>query len=214
MISMICAAGAVGEADHQKGIGHWLFCCCDAFAFKITLPPHPGGIANGSYRRLPPSTPYPDLTTDLDRAERILLVTIRTWVESYREGEDPIPRRWQGLDIAGAPFSIDRLMALVSREIVRPIDIRCPRCKQLSPDEKHLLRAASLAQAGDGDLAEKVLRTTLLSAQGAEFAVGSLEGLGELFSQARLLLSRRRLQIDDQGSGDSREAWSPPRSIH
>ena len=32
MISMICAAGAVGEADHQKGIGHWLFCCCDAFA--------------------------------------------------------------------------------------------------------------------------------------------------------------------------------------
>jgi hypothetical protein len=159
-----------------------------------------------------PPTPYPDLTADLDRAECILLVSIRSWVAAYREGEDPIPRLCQGLQTAGAPdaaFSIDRLMEVVARAVFRPADIRCLRCRQLSPDEKHLLRAASLAQTGDNQLAEKVLRTTLLSAQGAEFAVGSLACLAELFAEARLLLRVRRLPGGDQD--DSREPWT---SLH
>jgi hypothetical protein len=164
-----------------------------------------------------PPTPYPDLTADLDKAECVLLVAIRSWVACYREGEDPIPHLCQGLETAGAhdaAFSIDRLMALVARVVTRPVDIRCARRPQVSLDEKHLLRAASLAQSGDSGLAEKALRTTLLSAQGAEFAVGSLEDLGELFRQARLMLSRRRLLLGDQDGGDDRQAWSPPHPLH
>jgi hypothetical protein len=100
------------------------------------------------------------------------------------------------------------------------------RCPHLSLDEKNLLRAASLAQADEGHVAEKVLRTTLLSAQGAEFAIGPLEGLGTLFAQARLFLTRRRLAPQDQEPGedqepsgdqgprDDRVAWMPPRSLH
>jgi hypothetical protein len=159
-----------------------------------------------------PPTAYSNVTADLDRAECVLLLAIRSWVESYKQGEDPLPRLCQGLQTAGAPdaaFSVDRLMALVARVVSRPIDIRCPRCRQLSVDEKHLLRAASLAQAGDSPLAEKVLRTTLLSAQGAEFAVGSLESLAELFDEARLFLSLRRLPPED-----SRESWAPGQSVH
>jgi hypothetical protein len=159
-----------------------------------------------------PPTPYPDRTADLDRAECILLVAIRSWVAAYREGEDPIPQLCEGLQTAGAPdaaFSIDRLMEVVARAVIRPVDIRCLRCRQLSLDEKHLLRAASLAQAGDNFLAEKVLRTTLLSAQGAEFAVGSLECLAELFAEARLLLRIRRLPDGDLDDG--REPWT---SLH
>jgi hypothetical protein len=80
----------------------------------------------------------------------------------------------------------------------------------LSDDEKHLLLAVSLTQAGDSDMAENVLRTTLLSAQGAELALGPLEGLSALFAKARLLLSRRRFPSDDQITDDSREARLPP----
>jgi hypothetical protein len=61
----------------------------------------------------------------------------------------------------------------------------------LSLDEQYLLVAASLAQTGAAKLAERTLHTALLSALGATFALGPLEGLGELFSRARLLLSRR-----------------------
>jgi hypothetical protein len=162
-----------------------------------------------------PSTPYPDLAADLDQGEAVLLLALRWWGESFREDEDPIPRLLQGLETAGAAdaaFSIDGLMSIVARVARRPIDIRCPRCPRLSNDEKHLLRAASLAQDGDRDMAEKVLRTTLLSPQAADFALGPLEGLGELFAKARLFLSRRRLSSDERPTEDSRESWSP--SLH
>jgi hypothetical protein len=132
--------------------------------------------------------------------------------ESFREGEDPIPCLLQGLETAGtadAAFSTDGVMSIVARIARRPVDIRCPRCPRLPDDEKHLLRAASLAQNGDRDMTEKALRTTLLSPQAAEFAFGPLEGLGEIFAKARLFLSPRRLSGDDQAMDDSRESWSP-----
>jgi hypothetical protein len=159
-----------------------------------------------------PPTPYPDLAADLDKGETILLVAIRWWGESFREGEDPIPCLLQGLETAGtadAAFSIDGLMSIVARVAKRPVDIRCPRCPRLSDDEKHLLRAACLAQTGNRNMAEKALRATLLSPQAAEFALGPLEGLAEIFAKARLFLSPRRLPGDDQAMNDSRESWSP-----
>lgn len=159
-----------------------------------------------------PSTHYPDSAADLDTAECVLLLGIRWWVESHREGDDPIPRLCEGLEMAGTPdaaFSIDGLMTTVARALFRPIDIRCPRCPRVSQDEKNLLRAAALAQAHASELAAKVLRNTLLSAQGAEFAIGPLEGLGELFAQARLFLSRLQRSNEDLSIGDGREPWSP-----
>lgn len=180
------------------------------------------------------ASPYPDRAADLDRAECVLLVAVRSWVASYRIGEDPLPCLFPGLETAGAhdaAFSIDRLMEVVARSVTRPAEIHCPGCPQLSSDEKNLLHAASLAQAEESLLARRTLRTTLLSAQGAEFAIGPLEGLAELFTQARLFLSRRRLQAGlgpqaghephagqepatGDGSPDARQSWSPPHTLH
>jgi hypothetical protein len=159
---------------------------------------------------------YPDLVADLGTADCVLLIAIRWWVEAYRADDDPIPRLCQGLETAGAhdaAFSIDGLMAVVARTGRRPVDVRCPRCTNLSHDEKQLLHAASLAQACDSPLAEQVLRTTLLSAEGAAFAIGSLEGLGELFARARLFFTRCASPVPDAEAEDGRESWSPP-SIH
>jgi hypothetical protein len=159
----------------------------------------------------------PDLATELETAECILLIAVRSWVTAYNEGENPLPRLSRGLETAGAPdaaFPIDDLMTVVARTVTRPVDIHCLRCPRLSPDEKHLLRAASLTQSGDSHLAEKVLRATLLSAQGTELAIGPLEDLGALFSRARLYLSRRRWRAGEPETGDDRQSWSPPHSLH
>lgn len=163
------------------------------------------------------SNAYPDLTAELDPAEAVLLSAIRWWVESYQAGDDPVPRLCQCLESAGvsdAAFSIDGLMMVVARSVTRPAAIQCPRCPSISMDEKRLLQAASLAQADECFLAAKVLRTTLLSAQGAEFAMGALEGLGTLFAQARLLLSRRRMPVEDRQPSDDPTLSSPPHSLH
>ena len=95
-----------------------------------------------------------------------------------------------------AAFSVDRLMAVIARTALRPVAIHCPRCPHLSRDETSVLYAASLVQAGESRTAERALRTALLSAPGAEFALGPLEGLGELFTRARLLFRRRQVPVE------------------
>jgi hypothetical protein len=157
-------------------------------------------------------TPYPDLAAELGRADSLLLLAMRWWVEDGRMGADPIPRLRAALTHAGADdsvFLIDALMAVVARTGRRPVTVNCPRCPHVSADEKHLLHAASLTQAAHGKLAEKALRTALLSAEGAAFAVGELEGLGDLFAKVRLFFARRTVPDDN-----SREPWSPPAALH
>src|SRR5277367_2306989 len=97
--------------------------------------------------------PYPDLAADLGRADCVLLLAIRWWVEDYRASADPIPRLREALTNAGAhdaAFLIDALMTVVARTGRRPVAINCPRCPHIFADEKQLLHAASLTQASDG----------------------------------------------------------------
>jgi hypothetical protein len=156
------------------------------------------------------ATAYPASVAALDFAETVLLGAVRGWVSEHRAGEDPIPRLCEALNAVGAhdaAFSVDQLMAVVARTVRQPVVIHCPRCLHLSSDEKHLLHAASLVQAGDSVIAERALRTALLSSAGAEFALGPLEGLAEVFREARLFL-RRRTSPAVHGASDA--VWLPP----
>jgi hypothetical protein len=142
----------------------------------------------------PPSAAFPTAATALDRAETVFLHALRTWAAAYRSGENPLSRLSEAMDHAGvhdAAFSIDQLMAVIARTVRQPIAIHCPRCPRLSDAEMHLLHAAGLVQTGESSLAERVLRTTLLSAAGAEFALGPVEGLAELFAEAKLFFRKR-----------------------
>jgi hypothetical protein len=139
---------------------------------------------------------YPTRSTALDRAETALLLAVRWWVAERRKGDDPLPRLCEALQGEGAhdaAFSVDRLMEVIARTAIRPVEIHCPGCAGLSLDECQLLHAASLVQGGNGEMAERGLRACFLSSAGAEGAIGALEGIGELFVAARLLLRARRL---------------------
>ncbi len=158
------------------------------------------------------SPDYPDAAAELDTAECVFLVAIRWWVTDFRHSNDPLPRLSQALENAGAhdaAFSIDQLMALIARSARRSIAIHHPRCPGLADDEKLLLQAASLAQADKPDRVEYVLRTTLVSAEGAEFARGPLEGLGALFAAARLRFRRRRSLLTHYSEPARVEPWQP-----
>jgi hypothetical protein len=158
-------------------------------------------------------TPYPDQTKDLGTADGLLLLAMRCWVEDYQANADPIPRLQTALHSAGAHDAaspIDSLMTTVARGARRTVDVHCPLCPNLSDDEKRLLHAASLVQTNNAALAEKALRTALLSAEGAGFAVESLEDLTGLCIKARLFFARRVPPDAD----DTREAWSPPATLH
>jgi hypothetical protein len=144
----------------------------------------------------PPGRPSRRAT--LDAAERAFLLAIRWWVAGIRHGEDPELRPGQQLHTAGArnAFSVDALKAIVARFATLPVAIRCPQRPHPSPDETHLIHAAGQVRAGESAQAERALRTALLSASGAEFALDPLEGLSELFARTRLLFGRRRSPAD------------------
>jgi hypothetical protein len=142
-----------------------------------------------------PPAGYPDTSAALDPAECVLLIAIRWWVADFRQRNDPLPRLCEAMCTAGArdaAFSVDQLMAVFIRSARRPMAIHGPRCPGLSDDEKHLLSAARLVQGGESKMAERALRTALLSAPGAEFALGPLQSLGELFAEAKLFFVRRK----------------------
>jgi hypothetical protein len=159
---------------------------------------------------------YPETAAALDPPERALLAAIRWWVADFRERDDPLPRLCQVMDTAGvhdAAFSVDQLMAVFIRTAWRSTTIHCPDCPNLSEDEMHLLNAASLVQAGESKMAERALRTALLSAQGAEFALGPLRGLGELFAEARLIFQRRKPIREQPGADTVGSRTVPPASL-
>jgi hypothetical protein len=161
---------------------------------------------------IPMPASYPTRTTLLDAAKRAFLMAIRRWVCGFRRGEDPVPHLCQHLHAAGArdaAFSIDALMAIVARTVRQPVAIHCPQYPHLSTDQTHLMRAACLVQAGESALAERALRTVLLSASSTEFALGALEGLGGLFARASLRFTRRRSAADELSPDGAIETWTP-----
>jgi hypothetical protein len=147
--------------------------------------------------------PYPERRSGLEDPEAVLLIGLRWWAEDTRLQHDPLPRLRQGMAIAGLPDSalaIDAFMTIAGRTAYRALEVHGPGCDCLSPDEKHLLHAASLVQAGHNALAERALRTTLLTAQGADMALGPLMGIGQLFSSARLFFRRRAVSSNVGGA--------------
>jgi hypothetical protein len=160
-----------------------------------------------------PSVPvYPASTTFLDTAECAFLIAVRWWVSGYQGDEDPVPRLCRGLKIAGArdaAFTINEFMAVIASTAREPIAIHQPRCLDLSDDERQLLFAASLAQAGESAAAERALRASLVSPAGAESALEPLEVSVELFAQAGLIFSRRWPRFENSRRSDTSDLDHP-----
>jgi hypothetical protein len=147
----------------------------------------------GQIISLPPtSAAYPQAAARLGRAACVLRLAVRWRVTDFKPRADPLPRLRETMATAGArvaAFAVDQLIGVIARSARRPMTILCPRCSGLSD----LLGAASLAQAGDSQMAERSLRAALLSAPGAEFALVPLQEVVALFSDAQLFFRRRRL---------------------
>ncbi|MDO9711629.1 hypothetical protein [Paracraurococcus lichenis] len=147
---------------------------------------------------------YPSATEALDPAESLLLLAIRGWVDDVRQATDPLLRLGGIAAQVGVPAAapaLDMVMRVIARTALRPVQIGCPRCPRLGADEQRLLHAARLAQGRETGLAQEVLRDGLLSDIGAQFALGPLQGLGELLITAGFKL-RPRLLVDLAGIDD------------
>jgi hypothetical protein len=134
---------------------------------------------------LPPASPIAGLA----KAERLFTMAVRWWVHGYRSDQDPMPclfREFEAHGVRNAVFPLNEFMAIVAETAQQSIAVHCPKCLDLTDDEQNILRAAHLAQAGAGTLAERALSVLLTSSSGAASALRPLEDLGQTLRDAGL----------------------------
>ncbi|GGJ32642.1 hypothetical protein [Neoroseomonas lacus] len=103
------------------------------------------------FPRLAP--PWPSWVEGLDPAATLVLTAcIRPWVAAARRKDDPLPLVMAALEEAPAPkaagLSAHALMHGIALQASRMVEIGCPTCPAITPDEMLLLHAVAEASLG------------------------------------------------------------------
>ena len=149
-------------------------------------------------------------TEELDTAGQFLLWGMRAWLLAFRQSQDR-PSAYRGIAgegflRAGVPQAmelIDDIFSALAAAALREIDMRCPRCAFVSPDEALLLGAVASSQRKQHGVAWSAL-TTLLPPAAACAALPSLISLAVLMQNAELII--RPLDADKCAAPDLRLA--------
>jgi hypothetical protein len=133
------------------------------------------------------------LATDLQPGETLVLVAMRLWVRQAMQNQCGGAAFYRHLAEHGAaeaaPGLHGRLYNL-GTAARRPIDMRCPSCRGLSPDEARLLHALASAQAARDDSVLDVM-LELLAPAAARLTVEPARGAGRTLAIAGLALPLR-----------------------
>ena len=156
-------------------------------------------------------------TEELDPAGQFLLWGMRSWLLAFRQSKD-IPSAYRGIAgegflRAGVPQAmelIDDIFSALAAAALREIDVRCPRCAYVSPDEALLLGAVAASQRKQHGISWSAL-TQLLPPAAARAALPSLISLAVLLRDAELTL--QPLDADKCGAPDLRIALGQAAAI-
>ncbi|WP_395676941.1 hypothetical protein [Inquilinus sp.] len=88
----------------------------------------------------------------LTRAETLVLWAIRAWVAGHRHGIPVQANLRTAFRNEGAPAAaeaVDDLMGFIANGAGRTIQVNCPRCRQVTEDERLMLDIVALHQQGE-----------------------------------------------------------------
>jgi hypothetical protein len=147
---------------------------------------------------VPTASPDVDSFEALEIPERLLIWGARTWVFCSRTQDsavaqlEPVFRRF---GVVAAAASLDAWLCATAQTATHALEVRCPRCPNLSDDEVYLLQAAAAAQHGDFASARTQLARWLPAAV-ADWALGPVGGLAKIFKNAGLIMPLRSISDD------------------
>jgi hypothetical protein len=126
-------------------------------------------------------------------ASQFAIWAARAWVTALKL-EQPFEmvsgNTFRKLDLLPAEQALDSLFMIIAGSATRQIDIRCLKCRHVSPDEMIFHQALSAAQQGDSFAAYNALRTWMPPAA-ARIGFTSLTTLAASLAQADLRLAPR-----------------------
>lgn len=126
----------------------------------------------------------------LTRAETLLLWAIRAWVAGHRHGIAVIANLRTTFRNEGAPAAaeaVDDLMGFIGDSAGRTIQVNCPRCRQVTKDERLLLDIVALHQQGDA-LWAPFLARVILTPMAARVSGPPFAALAEALRDGGILL--------------------------
>jgi hypothetical protein len=141
--------------------------------------------------KIPAARSFADLTPP----ERLIIWGCRIWVACYKAGKCPMQTlrdAFGRLGVRDAAGSLDGILDATARCATRSVDMRCPNCPHLSPDEARLLYAAAATQRKDTATAWTTLQEgNWLPPAVIDWIIGPLHGLAILFKSAGWTLPAR-----------------------
>ena len=169
---------------------------------------------------LPSVTRAADLTPD----ETLLLQAIRIWVSCAKENRCGGPELMAHLAANGAANagpSLHGILYNIAVAATRPIDVRCRRCPNLSPDEARLLHAVACGQRGLTARAAGLL-AEWLPAAAVHLTIDAVIGAGRALCASGVALPRRawdfaaleRLSAPPPAFADARSDEPAKRVLH
>lgn len=127
-------------------------------------------------------------------ASQFAIWAARAWVTALKL-EQPFEAvdggTFRKLDLLPAQQALDTLFMTIAGAAIRQIDIRCLKCRHVSPDEMIFHQALSAAQHDESFAAYNALRNWLPPAA-ARIGFTSLATLAALLAQANLQLAPRQ----------------------
>ena len=121
---------------------------------------------------------------------QFLVWSLRSWVQAFKARSDfdvATCGTFERFGLAAAASALDGMMTVLAAAASRPIDIRCLRCRYLSPDEALLVEAVGAAQAENFFLATVALRK-LMPGSAARLALPHAADLARDLHAAGMML--------------------------
>lgn len=153
---------------------------------------------------------------DLGFAEQLVLWSVRQWAKFRREDTDAtflLTEAFTHARAAAAVPALDSLLTIINATATCTIDVRCPNCAQVSPDELRLLGAIADLQRGDGGNRAVRFLSAWLPAAAVRTAHGPAASLASALAAGGLLL-RPRLAPQTINGSSTAAATAPPATLH
>jgi hypothetical protein len=134
----------------------------------------------------------PREVASLDFPSQFLVWGIRCWVQAFKTKEEfhaVTQQAFTRFGLIGSAFALDGVMGTLAAAASRPIDVRCAKCRYLSPDEASLLDAVAAVQAEHFFLATIALRK-LMPGTAARLALAHAVDLARDLARADMILRR------------------------
>lgn len=165
-------------------------------------------------------------TAELQPGERGAVTAMRLWVSAFRQNEDALAaarrhfeRQFNGSETlwgdrrsgSDAGLSLHAILRNTTLAASRPVDVRCPTCPGVSPDEARLLEALAWLQRDLGEPAATALGDWLPAAA-LRLSLGPARGLAQSLLAAEQLLPLRRWDWDALAEAAQRPHGQPSES--